>query len=184
MTTTFSKARAPHASKSGMPIFVDTSALSRLTHDFAKAPLSVRKAVYKSVRAVAQVVADDAKMRASFSSRIPETIKVRGSGFRLKVVAGGEGAPDAAPLENNGNPGKFRHPVFEVSGANGGGGRWHGKRRNAPKAGLSRRGGIAPWVDQQAMPFLAPALDAHREEVVRVLTDAVHDAVVLAIKGS
>lgn len=156
MPTTYSSARAPKASQSGVPVVVDASAMSRLARELKAAAPEVYAAFRSELRAVAQVVATDAKGRASFSTRIPATIKVRTGVGTVKVVAGGEAAPDAAPLENRGVAGSFRHPVYG--------------NRNV-------------WVEQQARPFLAPALEAHREAVVTGIEAAVTRAVERAIGG-
>jgi hypothetical protein len=71
---------------------------------------------------------------------------VSATGFSVKVTAGGAAAPDAAPLENSGQQGTFRHPVVNPD----------------------------VWVSQQARPFLAPAADASEAEVtaaVELLAD-------------
>lgn len=81
-----------------------------------------------------------------FSTRIPESLKVRTNGFNVSVIAGGDGAPHAAPFENEGSAGQFRHPVF-------------GNRRN--------------WVSQMAHPFLLPAFEAKQDLLLREVMHAV-----------
>ena len=152
----FSSPGRPRASQSGIPIVADTRALSRLARDLRKAAPEAALAARLRIRGAAEVVAEDARQRASFSKRIPATVKVRGSGLSVKIIAGGDAAPDAAPLENQGRQGQFRHPVF---------------------------GNRDRWVSQQARPFLAPALDAHREMVAREIEDAVYEAVKRAVGG-
>jgi hypothetical protein len=156
MPTTYSSAttKAPKASQSGIPVVVDASEMTRLARDLKRAAPEVYAAFRGELRAVAQVVATEAKSRASFSTRIPATIKVRAGVGTVKVVAGGPGAPDAAPLENKGRAGTFRHPVF---------------------------GDRNVWVEQQARPFLAPALEAHRETVATGIEVAVVRAVERAL---
>lgn len=151
-----SKQRAPANSKTGIPIVADTRQMTVLARDLRRASPEAWKACRVALRAAGQVVADDAKQRASFSTRIPGSIKVRVARGNVKVVAGGPAAPNAAPLENKGRAGKFRHPVF-------------GDRER--------------WVDQPARPFLAPALEAHREEVAKAIEDAVYAATVRVIGG-
>ena len=153
----FSLPRTPGASQSGVGIVADTRGLSRLARDLRRASPEAWRACRAGLLAAAQPVAEDARQRASFSTRIPATIRVRvGSGANVKIVAGGPGAPDAAPLENRGRAGTFRHPVF-------------GNRER--------------WVDQPARPFLSPALEAHREEVAVALEEAVTGAVERALRG-
>jgi hypothetical protein len=66
------------------------------------------------------------------TDRIEGSIKKKQSTVNIRIVAGGDDAPEAAPLENNGQGGSFRHPVF---------------------------GDADNWVSQTAHPFLAPAVD-------------------------
>ena len=154
MAATFSAPKAPHASQSGIPIYADTQQVSRLARALARAAPEAWAACRVSLRAAGMIVADDARGRASFSTRIPGSIRVRTGRGNVRVVAGGPTAPDAAPLENKGQSGNFRHPVW---------------------------GNREVWVDQPARPFLAPALDAHREEVAQLMEDAVLRAVEMAI---
>jgi hypothetical protein len=152
MPMTYAKAKAPGTSKTGISIYCDTKALSRLARDLRLASPEVWKATRVALKAAGEIVAADARQRASFSSRIPASIKVRvTSGGQVKVVAGGVQAEDAAPLENKGRAGRFRHPVY-------------GDREN--------------WVEQPARPFLAPALAAHQDEVA----EAIENAVTLAVE--
>lgn len=157
MPTTYSSAKAPRASQSGVAIVADTSQLSQLAKDLRIAAPEAWKACRVSLRAMGQVVAEDARQRASFSSRIPASIRVRvTSGGNVKVIAGGNAAPDAAAIENRGK-GHVRHPVF---------------------------GDRDVWTDKNSLPaFLSPALDAHREEVVKGIEDAVVAAVERVIGG-
>lgn len=46
------------------------------------------------------------------TTRIADSVQVRHRGTRVKIQAGGAGAPEAAPIENHGKGGTFRHPVF------------------------------------------------------------------------
>ena len=149
--------RAPRASQSGVNIVVDTRGLQQLARDLRRSAPDSYKALRGSLRVAVQPVVDDAKARAGFSKRIPATIRARiGSGASIKIVAGGPNAPDAAPLENKGQAGTFRHPVF---------------------------GNREKWVNQPARPFLAPALDAHRDEIAAAIELAVYEAVRDALKA-
>jgi hypothetical protein len=142
-------------SLSGDSIVLDTTQLKSLARDLKKVGPEVTKDLRVKMRALGLVVAKEAKERAGFSTRIPKSIVVRTSGFNVKVAAGGPKAPGAAPLENKGKSGSFRHPVF----------------------GNGRRGtSSTPWVDQPARPFLGPAMDAKAEEVEKGVLDAVDDA--------
>ncbi len=147
----------PKASQSGVSIVCDTSSLARLARDLRRASPDAWKAYRVSVRAMAQVVLDDARSRAAFSTRIPQSGRIRiTSGGNVKVVFGGDLAPDAAAIENKGR-GFVRHPVF-------------GDRQD--------------WTDKNSHPaFLAPAFEAHREEVLTAIEEAVIEAVDVAVKG-
>lgn len=157
MALTFSAPRAPRASQSGVSVVADTRSLSRLARDLRRASPEAWKAYRVAVAGVAEIVRKDARSRASYSKRIPDSMKIRvTSAGNVKIVAGGAMAPNAAPIENKGR-GFVRHPVF-------------GDREN--------------WTDENSRPaFLAPALDAHRDEVVRVIEDAVYAAVERAVRG-
>ena len=155
MAVTFSTPRTARASQSGMPIFADTAQLTRLSRDLAASAPRAWAACRAGLREAGNVVAEDARQRVSYSSRIEWSIKVRTSLGNVKVVAGGDAAPNAAPIENKGQ-GFVRHPVFT---------------RNV-------------WTAKNSRPaFLAPALDAHREEVLKIIEDSVFGAVEGAISG-
>lgn len=162
MPTTYSTAKAPRASKAGIAVVADTSQIARLAKDLRRASPAAWKACRTSLRAAGQVVADDAKGRAAFSTRIPNSIRVRvTSGGNVKVIAGDATATDAAPIENKGK-GHVRHPVF------------------VPKAKLP--GPPGSWTEKNSPPaYLGPALEAHREEAAKAIEDAVVHAVELAI---
>lgn len=134
-------------SRSGSSVSIDTSQLKDLGVRLRKGSPELGRQMRTGLREIGQVVADDAKRRASFSKRIPGSIKVRTtSGFSVSVVAGGGNATDAAPIENHGK-GFVRHPIFG--------------NRNA-------------WTAKGSHPaFLAPAADASRaaieEKTVKVI---------------
>jgi hypothetical protein len=148
---------ANSVSHTGSPILADTRGLSRLARNLRQASPETWKACRVALRVAVQPVAADAQSRASYSTRIPQTVKVRVTGGgNVKIVAGGVNAPDAAPLENKGQPGTFRHPVF---------------------------GNREVWVDQPARPFLGPAVEAHKVEVAAKLEAAVTEAIESALRG-
>jgi len=154
--TTFSVPKSPHASRSGVSIVADTRALSRLAMDLRAAAPLAWAACRVGLREAGEVVAADARERASFSTRIPASIKVRAARGNVKVVAGGDAAPDAAPIENRGK-GSVRHPVF---------------------------GNREVWTSKNSPPaFLSPAFDAHREQVLTMIETTLTDAVHAAIEG-
>jgi hypothetical protein len=140
-----------------MSVTVDTRALSRLAVQLRASAPEAWLAYRKSVRAVAEVVMRDAQGRVAYSDRIPGSMKIRTSGRgNVSIVAGGANAPDAPAIENKGK-GFVRHPVF---------------------------GDKNVWTSKNSHPaFLAPALDAHREEVAEVVGRAVTDAIDAMLGG-
>lgn len=181
MATTYSVPRAPRASKSGIPIVADTHQLSQLARDLASAAPEAWAACRVGLRAAGNVVAVDARERASFSTRIPGSIKVRTLRGNVKLIAGGESAPNAAPIENKGK-GFVRHPVFIPESQMG---QYRVGHALAPsRADHPGWGPDYPFTSKNSRPaFLAPALDAHREEVLTLIEKSVTDAVHAAIEG-
>jgi hypothetical protein len=113
----------------------------------------------KGLRYSGGLVAARVKGNASFSKRIPASVKVRASGIVVSVIAGGEKAPNAAPIENRGK-GHVRHPVFGNTDV------W--TEKNSPPA----------WFT----PGVQDSLPAFRHVVSDVLNDTV-DEVVLRTRG-
>lgn len=113
-------------------VIVDVSQLKALARSLKLAAPELEKNFHTALVAAGELVAIEARQQSSWSHRIPKTIRVRRRGLGVRVEAGGDAAPHAAPLEHGGIPGKFRHPVF---------------------------GGLYTdeWVDQEARPFLTPA---------------------------
>lgn len=123
--------------------------IEHLIRDLGKIPKELKRELRPGLRAAGRVVADDAKVRASWSNRIPGAtrVSVTFSGKRpgVSVVVNKQKAPDARPFEHGGRDGTFRHPVF----------------------------GRDVWVSQKARPFLAPALTAKGDEAAGQITDVV-----------
>ncbi len=145
-------------SQSGIPIYADTQQLSRLARALRDAGPEVWKECRAKLRAAGQIVADDAKLRSSpFSGRIEYSIHVRTTASgNVKVIAGGESAPDAAAIENRGK-GFVRHPVF---------------------------GNREVWTDKNSHPaFLAPALDANADRIVEIVETGIHTAIDAAMRA-
>lgn len=133
---------------------VDARELTQLYRDLDAADKDIARDFLADVKKGGEAVRSDASSAASaFSKRIPGTIRLVSAGGRGKVRvairAGGKGAPNAAPLENLGKSGTFRHPVF-------------GNRRN--------------WVEQEAHPFLLPALRKNLDKVAASVADSVDKA--------
>ena len=131
-------------SASGNPMAV-------IARDLRALPEEARRAVRPALREAGKVVAREAMVNASWSSRIPGTIRVSTS-FRLnregvEVRAGGGNAPHARPYENLGEPGTFRHPVY--------GNNW--------------------WVSQAARPFLFPAARSSEGTVTSMMAETMDD---------
>ena len=95
-------------------------------------------------------VVPDAKQAASWSTRIPNTIKSSVTMNGVFVKAGGPDAPHAAAYEtgSKSNPGYVRHPVF---------------------------GNTDVWVETPARPFLQPTIAKDIEAVAAAVAKAVAD---------
>ena len=133
----------------------DASSLRKMAKALRQARPDILRATQKSMRGVGAKVAAKVRDNASWSTRIPQTVRVSASGVNTVVVrAGGPKAPHAKPIEHAGASGKFRHPVF-------------GNRQN--------------WVKQDARPFLHPAatsdLQAYAEELAAALKTQVEEAI-------
>lgn len=113
-------------------VVVNVSGLKELAAVCKIAGPELSADLYKALGAAGELVAARARSNAKFSKRIPGSIAVKRRGLNVKIQAGGDAAPDAAPFEHGGSPGMFRHPVF-------------GNREN--------------WVSQAAHPFLTPAVN-------------------------
>lgn len=95
-----------------LAVRIDARSIARASREVRRASPMAWKALRLELLHVGQVVADDAKADASYSKRIPGTIKVRvTAGGNVKVVMGGDAAPNAVPIENRGR-GRVRHPVY------------------------------------------------------------------------
>jgi hypothetical protein len=95
-------------------VFVDNSGLKNLAKELADlGAVGVPDAARIGLRAIVNKVRDRARRNASYSKRIPGSIRGRVSvrGFSGSVAAGGAKAPNAVPIENKGK-GYVRHPIF------------------------------------------------------------------------
>jgi hypothetical protein len=135
-------------------VVADVNPAVQIARDMRRLPDETHKALRPKLREAGEVVAADARQRASWSSRIPGTIRVRTS-FRenregVQVVAGGSVAPHARAYENVANRGTtFRHPFF---------------------------GNRSVWFEQKERPYLFPAALASEAEstaLVRTALDTV-----------
>lgn len=122
------------------------SELQQLVKDLGKIPPDLRKALRPALKKAASPMLADAKRRAAYSTRIPKAIRIavtyskKTAGVRLIVNA--KRAPHARTLENLGQRGTFRHPVF---------------------------GDRETWVNQDARPFLFPAVFAHAPAISKAI---------------
>lgn len=137
------------ASTTGIPIVVDVSALRNLARDLRRVAPEAYKELQAEMKVAGEKVAADARERVSYSPRIQASIRVRTSPGNFKVQAGGDSAPDAAPIENGGK-GFVRHPVF---------------------------GDREAWTSKNSHPaFLAPALEANAPAVAEAVDAAISRA--------
>lgn len=133
----------------------DTSQLRGLSRALRKSSPATVRAVQRALRAEGQKIADEAANKAGWSTRIPGTLKVRVRGLiGIVIEAGGSGAPHAKPFEHEGKNGMFRHPL------------------NWPSQGSGSHGTARHWVEQDARPFLHPAVIERLLSVREALTMA------------
>lgn len=133
---------------------------AQIAADMRALPEATRKAIRPQLRAAGGAIVNDAKSRASWSTRIPGTIRMVTS-FRderegVTVTAGNASTPHARPYEEITGRGSFRHPVFPDS-------------KN--KTSRDWR-----WVTQTSRPFLFPAAEAKSEEVTGLVRAALDEA--------
>lgn len=93
-----------------------TNPAVEIARDMRALEPETRKAMRPALRLGGQMVAREAAVRSSWSTRIPASIRVEVS-FRenregVRIRMGGPNAPHARPYENLGEQGDFRHPVF------------------------------------------------------------------------
>ncbi len=98
---------------------IDAKSIKQFAARCKLASPELQKAFVKSLNPAGDVIAGGVKRRASAfhrngggTTRIADSVKVRRRGTRVKVIAGGTAAPEAAPINNLGKGGTFRHPVF------------------------------------------------------------------------
>lgn len=136
------------ASRSGPPPIVFGVAVTdfkAFAKDIKAADKKLATNLRQRLKKGADLVADQAKANAAWSQRIPGSIKSSSSPSSAKIIIR---APNAAPFENMGKAGNFRHPVF---------------------------GNRQAWVTQKARPFALPALVAKADEVAELVGKALDD---------
>lgn len=136
-------------------VSIEYTSVARLARVFGVIPIEVKAALRPALIKAANLVADQAKLNASYSEDIPGAIYVRaGVTSRAGATVGVSAAkaPQAKVLEL-GNYGKrsvttFRHPVF---------------------------GNTNTWVDQPTQPFLFPAVTSKGAEASALVAAAVRE---------
>jgi hypothetical protein len=97
-------------------VHIDAKELHQLYLDLKGVEGNLRVELRREIAGAGQPLAQLVRGAAGWSSRIPGAVKVaasfstRTAGVAIKVD--GKAAPEAAPLENKGQSGTFRHPVY------------------------------------------------------------------------
>jgi hypothetical protein len=145
------------AGKTGIPIIIDTKQFSTLTRSIRAMGPAGAVAVRGALRDSAALVKANAAARVSYSSRIGGSLKARATAVNFKVSAGGDAAPNAAPIENKGK-GFVRHPIF------------------IPRSKLP--GPPGSWTEKNSHPaFLAPAREEETEAILELIADRYAEAI-------
>jgi Bacteriophage HK97-gp10, putative tail-component len=140
---------------------IEFNSVRMLARDLGRVPVELRAELRPKLLEAGEIVARRARANASWSTRIPDAIKVQALFGRLTggavVRVDRSKAPHARALEGlsvhrgtlRRTGGTFRHPVFGDRGV---------------------------WVDQPTRPYLLPAADAARGDVQDRVADAVRSA--------
>jgi hypothetical protein len=148
-----------------MIVEFDTKQFSALVRGIRASGPAGKEAVRTTMRESAEIVKAEAADRASYSKRIPGSLKARATATNFKVSAGGEAAPNAAPIENKGK-GFIRHPVFLT----------YDQAHSGDDAYKGR------WTEKNSHPaFLHAALEVKEEEIVELIADRLTEAVAKAM---
>jgi hypothetical protein len=126
------------------------------------------------LRLAAEPIAEDARRRsAEWSRRVPLSVRLQGGASRITIAAGGARAPQALTMEGYPSGRPRAHPVFA-----------HGERRHGPpvpgplRPGEKRRYDPPGWTwapQIPVRPFLAQAVDAKQDEMVRIFAGIIDD---------
>jgi hypothetical protein len=121
-----------------------------LIRDLGKIPKELKRELRPGLRQAAKPVLDQARLNASWSTRIPKATRISlqfaGRTPGVSIVTNVKKAPHARPYENQGEPGTFRAPLF-------------GDREH--------------WYPHTARPFLYPAVVAKAPGVERDIAHVV-----------
>lgn len=145
-------------------VTIDARELSALRkHLAAASDKTAGRNLLRRVREAGKVTRDAIAAEASFSSRIPGSLRVRATyaarGAVVRVEAQRKKAPHAAAINNRGRPGWFRHPVY-------------GRPDRTRKEWT--------WVKQQGVPFMDRGAAKSRAlavwRIARVYDDVAREA--------
>lgn len=147
---------------------VDLAGLRQLSRDINRTgDLAIRARFRQGLKDGAQHVVVAARRNASWSHRIPGSIRVGVTTRGVYVRAGSAAAPHAVTFEGTASGRPRRHPVF----------------RSAPGHVPSGFRRVTPgdrstwhWAAQEPRPFLLPALTANVDNVVERVANAMQEA--------
>lgn len=136
-------------SAEAVTLTVTSSDLSKLYADLKGVEGNLRVELRHGVVAGMKPMQAAVKSAASFSTRIPGSIKTKTSFSARKasvaIFADPNIAPEAAPINNKGKGGTFRHPVY---------------------------GNRDVWVSEKARPFFTEPIRAHLPDAERAILAA------------
>lgn len=129
--------------------------LQKVLSDLRGAERKIQTGTRRALRESGAQMLSDARGKASWSSRIPDATRMRvtlaGASPGIELVVDSKAAPHGRVMEGF-RGATFRHPVFE--------------RQDRP----------AVWVDQEARPYLMPALIAGADELVQTVYKVADEA--------
>lgn len=136
--------------------------IAEITRAFGKIPIQLRQELRPELKKVADPILAKAKANASWSSRIPDAIRIsarlskKRQGFALVVSR--QKAPHARAFEGLTNRGNtFRHPVFGT-----------GDRRGAHSQDT--------WAEQETRPYLWPAVKDNQGKALDAVGKAIESS--------
>jgi hypothetical protein len=131
---------------------IDRGQLQALIRDLGAIPPDLKRELRPGLRKAAQPALTRIRSNASWSSRIPGATKLSTSfgnrpGVTIRIDS--KAAPHARPIEHDGEPGTFRHPVY---------------------------GNREVWRPQQARPFFYRGVEATADQIRNAVADLVDGA--------
>lgn len=130
------------------------------------------------LRKAAQPIADYARLSSSrWSRRVPASVRLQGGASRITIAAGGNRAPQAKTMEGNPDGTPCAHPVY-ARGPRVRGPLVSGHAFGPLREGERRRYDPPGWTWRKQIPvrpFLAEAVDAKQDEMVRIFAGVVDD---------